>query len=114
MIPSRNIFNPGQTNSVMELRLVRQWGERASIVTAEVPFQETFGRACTPAHATRRNPSTCRSHWSSRFQLTKVRNRLKTVRYSRSGSPRIPYITSPNAVSVAGTMIASSVKKTAA
>jgi hypothetical protein len=34
--------------------------------------------------------------------------------YPRSGSPRIPYITSPNASRVAGTTIASSVKKIAA
>jgi len=34
--------------------------------------------------------------------------------YPRSGSPRIPYMTSPNAISVVGTTIASNVKKIAA
>ena len=38
----------------------------------------------------------------------------RIVHYPRSGSPRIPYITSPNAISVVGTMTASSVKKIAA
>jgi hypothetical protein len=36
------------------------------------------------------------------------------LRYPISDSPRIPYITSPNEISVVGTTIASSVKKTAA
>jgi hypothetical protein len=39
---------------------------------------------------------------------------LDAYRQRESGSPRIPYITRPNATSVDGTTIASNVKNTAA
>ena len=51
-----------------------EWRRPASIVTAEVQLHETSVRAAFRlAHATRRKPSTCRSHPSSRFQLAKMR-----------------------------------------
>jgi hypothetical protein len=57
---------------VMELRLVGQWREPPSIVTAAVRFHEHYC-GLSSAHATRRNPSTCRSQPSSLFQLAKMR-----------------------------------------